>query len=153
MTSTARYRVAAAAAAGALLLGGAALTSGVASAGPKSGATGSLAMGSSLARVASATPSYGSAVDLTAAYSGVRKQDTVRVQLICMQDGSVVYSDARTLTSSPATLNYTLGQTTQTAASVWTEGGASCRSDLFVVGPGGAEINFLATLSFETAAS
>jgi hypothetical protein len=47
---------------------------------------------------------YGQASGFDASYQGVKQQDTVRVQVICMQDGSVVYGDNTVLTGSPSTV-------------------------------------------------
>jgi hypothetical protein len=108
--------------------------------------SGSLAMTSQARLTSSST--YGQTTGLDASYQGVKQQDTVRVQVICVQDGSVVYGDT-VLTGSPSTLWFVLGQPTN-GTSVWTSGPASCRSDLYVVS-GGAKIMFLASVAFAAA--
>ena len=123
------------------------LVSSPASAGP-SKPSGTLAMTSQSARlVAGSGPAYGQASGFDAAYQGVKQQDTVRVQVICMQNGSVVYGDNTVLTGSPSTVWFTLGQPTN-GTSLWTSGSASCRSDLYTVA-GGNKVTFLANVTFE----
>jgi hypothetical protein len=91
-------------------------------------------------------PAYWQASGFDASYQGVKGNDTVRVQVICMQNGSVVYGDNTVLTGSPSTVWFTLGQP-RNGTSVWTSGGASCRSDLYVVS-GGNKVTFLAAVTF-----
>ena len=99
---------------------------------PKSaGATGTIEMSSGVARLATLTPAKGDDISLTASYSGLRKQDTVRVQLLCYQDIGVVYGDAVTLTGSPQTVSFKLGVNSATATSVWNGGNAHCVGYLF----------------------
>ena len=110
--------------------------------------SGTLAMTSQSARlVAGSGPAYGQASGFDASYQGVKQQDKVRLQVICMQNGGVVYADVTNLTGSPSTTWFTLGQPTN-GASVWTSGSASCRSDLFVVS-GGSKITYLAAVFFD----
>lgn len=109
--------------------------------------SGSLAM-TSQARLASAA-AHGQTIGLDASYQGTKQQDAVRVQVICMQDGSVVYGDNSVLTGSPSTVWFVLGEPNN-GTSVWTSGPASCRSDLYVVS-GGAKVTFLASVGFEAA--
>ena len=106
---------------------------------------GSLSIGSG-ARV-SANPSLGDTVDLAAAYWDVRRQDTVRVQVLCLQGGGVVFGDNRVLSGSPSGASFTLGQPTN-GTSVWSSGDASCRGDLYVVGAGN-RVTQLASVSFQ----
>jgi len=108
--------------------------------------SGSLSMTSTARFVASSGPAYGQASGFDASYTGVKQQDKVRVQVICMQDGSVVYGDVTDLTGSPSTVWFTLGQPTN-GASNWTSGDATCRSDLYVVS-GGSKITYLANVTF-----
>ena len=109
--------------------------------------SGNLSMTSQSARlVAGSGPAYGQASGFDASYQGVKQQDTVRVQVICMQDGGVVYGDVTNLTGSPTTVWFTLGQPTH-GTSVWSSGDVTCRSDLFVVS-GGSKITFLANVTF-----
>lgn len=83
-----------------------------------------------------ASPTLGSAVDLVATYWDVRKQDTVRVQVLCLQNGGVVYGDNRVLTQSPSAASFVLGSPAN-GTSVWAGGSASCRADLYVVSNAG----------------
>jgi hypothetical protein len=85
------------------------------------------------------SPALGSAVDLVATYWDVRKQDTVRVQVLCLQNGGVVYGDNRVLTQSPSAASFVLGSPAN-GTSVWGGGSASCRADLYVVGSAGRVI-------------
>ena len=94
-----------------------------------------------------ANTSLGDTVDLAAAYWDVRRQDTVRVQVLCLQGGGVVYGDNRILSDSPSGASFTLGQPTN-GTSVWSSGAASCRGDLYVVGAGN-RVTQLASVSFE----
>ena len=89
----------------------------------------------------------GDTVDLAATYWDVRRQDTVRVQVLCLQGGGVVYGDNRILSGSPSGASFTLGQPTN-GTSVWSSGAASCRGDLYVVGAGN-RVTQLASVSFE----
>ena len=118
---------------------------------PKSaGATGTIAMSSGAARLATLTPTKGDDISLTAAYSGIRKQDTVRVQLLCYQDIGVVYGDAVTLTGSPQTVSFKLGENSATATSVWNGGNAHCVGYLFyVTNVGGGNTQQLASVGFD----
>jgi len=112
--------------------------------------SGTLAMTSQAARgVAGSGPAYGQASGFDASYQGVKQQDKVRVQVICMQNGGVVYGDVADLTGSPSTVWFTLGRPTQ-GTSVWVSGEATCRSDLFIVS-GGNKVTFLATVGFTAA--
>jgi hypothetical protein len=122
------------------------LVSSPAYAGP-SKPSGTLAMTSQTARlVAGSGPAYGQASGFDASYQGVKQQDKVRVQVICMQNGGVVYGDVADLTGSPSTVWFTLGQPAN-GTSVWTSGEASCRSDLYTVS-GGNKVTYLATVGF-----
>lgn len=109
--------------------------------------SGTLAMTSQARLVAGSGPAYGQASGFDASYQGVKQQDKVRVQVICMQNGSVVYGDNTVLTGSPSTVWFTLGQPTN-GTSLWTSGSASCRSDLYTVA-GGNKVTFLANVTFE----
>ena len=115
--------------------------------GAPSRASGTLTMSSQARLAAGSGPAYGQASGFDAAYQGVKQQDKVRVQVICMQAGSVVYGDVTDLKGSPSTVWFTLGQPTN-GASVWTSGSASCRSDLYVVS-GGSKITYLAAVTFD----
>jgi hypothetical protein len=106
--------------------------------------SGTLAMNSS-ARIASVA--RGQSVGFDATYQGVRGNETVRLQVICMQNGSVVYGDNTVLTGSPGSYWFVLGQPTN-GTSVWASGPATCRSDLYVVS-GGNKVTPLAWLPFE----
>ena len=118
---------------------------------PKAGGpTGTLAMASAAVQLASTEPTKGDTVSLAATYSGVRKQDTVRVQLLCTQDIGVVYAEAMTLNGSPQTVPFTLGSNSLTATSVWTSGSVHCTGYLFIVtNVGGGNTQQLATTSFD----
>jgi hypothetical protein len=115
-----------------------------------SGPTGTLSFssgGSNLA--ASATLAKGNTVSFTGTYAGTRKQDTVRIQLLCLQDIGIVYGDAVTLSGSPQSVSFTLGSNSVTATSVWTSGNAECRADLYyIANAGGGTVHYLATLPF-----
>ena len=117
---------------------------------PKSaGAAGTLDV-SGAAKLATLAPAKGDNVSLAATYSGVRKQDTVRVQLLCYQDIGVVYGDAVTLGGSPQTVSFTLGQNSSTATSVWNGGNAHCVGYLYsVTNVGGGNTQQLASLGFD----
>ena len=115
-----------------------------ATAGPRAPG-GTLAIGAG-ARTFAASAS-GDTIQLDSTYWGVRRQDTVRVQVLCLQDGGVVYGDNRVLTGSPSVSTFTLGQPTN-GTSVWSSGPASCRGDLYVVGSG-SRVTQLATVTFE----
>jgi hypothetical protein len=108
--------------------------------------SGSLSMASTAGLAVNSGPGYGQSTGFNAAYQGVKQQDKVRVQVICMQNGSVVYGDVTDLTGSPSTVWFTLGQPTN-GASYWTSGDATCRSDLYVVS-GGSKITYLANVTF-----
>ena len=118
---------------------------------PKAGgAAGTLQMTSTGARLASTAPAKGDEVSLAATYSGVRKQDTVRVQILCYQDIGVVYADALTLTGSPQTVSFTIGTNSATATSVWTSGDAHCVGYLYhLTNIGGGNSQQLASTSFD----
>jgi hypothetical protein len=118
---------------------------------PKSaGAAGTLEMSSGAAKLAILAPSKGDNVALSATYSGVRKQDAVRVQLLCYQDIGVVYADAVTLGGSPQTVSFTLGQNSSTATSVWNGGNAHCVGYLYsVTNVGGGNTQQIASLGFD----
>jgi hypothetical protein len=117
---------------------------------PKSaGAAGTLEM-SGAAKLATLEPAKGDDVTLTATYSGIRKQDTVRVQLLCYQDIGVVYGDAVTLTASSQTVSFKLGVNSATATSVWNGGAAHCVGYLFyVTNIGGGNTQQLASVAFD----
>jgi hypothetical protein len=103
-----------------------------------------------LSAAAKVTPAHGDAVSLDAAYAGLRKQDTVRVQLLCFQDVGVVYGDAVTLSESPRSVSFVLGVNSATATSVWTDGAARCEGDLFYISPaGGGTVHYLDSLTFD----
>src|SRR3954447_19810116 len=86
---------------------------------PKSaGAAGSLQMSSGTTRLATLEPAKGDTVSLAATYTGVRKQDAGRVQLLCSQNIGGVYADALTLNGSPQTVSFKLGENSTTATSV-----------------------------------
>ena len=87
--------------------------------------SGSLSMTSQALFAVNSGPAFGQATGLDAYFQGVKQQDKVRVQVICMQNGSVVYGDNTVLTGSPSTVWFTLGQPTN-GTSVWTSGDASC---------------------------
>jgi hypothetical protein len=124
-----------------------------AAAGGKSAPSGTLLLGSGLA-ASSSSFREGDRVTMTASYSGLRKQDTVRVQVLCMQDAGVVYGDAITLAGSPQQVSFTLGENSTTATSVWTSGAASCRADLYyIANAGGGTVNYLANVGFQATAS
>jgi hypothetical protein len=118
---------------------------------PKSaGASGTLEMSSGAARLAALEPAKGDGVTLTASYSGLRKQDTVRVQLLCYQDIGVVYGDAVTLTGTPQTVSFTLGANSATATSIWDGGNAHCVGYLFyITNVGGGNTQQLASVAFD----
>jgi len=118
---------------------------------PKStGAGGTIQMSWAAARLATLEPAKGDSVSLTAAYSGVRKQDAVRVQLLCTQDIGVVYADALTLTGSPQTVSFKLGENSATATSVWNGGDAHCVGYLYTVtNVGGGNTVQLASVGFD----
>jgi hypothetical protein len=117
---------------------------------PKSaGAAGTLEM-SGAARLATLTPARGDDISFTATYSGIRKQDTVRVQLLCYQNIGVVYGDAVTLTASSQTVSFKLGVNSATATSVWNGGDAHCVGYLFyVTNIGGGNTQQLASVGFD----
>jgi len=117
---------------------------------PKSsGAAGTLEM-SGTSRLATLAPAKGDNVSLSATYSGVRKQDAVRVQILCYKDIGVVYADAVTLGGSPQTVSFTLGQNSTTATSVWNGGNAHCVGYLYsVTNVGGGNTQQLASLGFD----
>jgi hypothetical protein len=118
---------------------------------PKSsGPAGTLEMSSATAKLASLEPAKGDSVSLAATYSGIRKQDTVRVSLLCYQDIGVVYADAVTLTGSPQTVSFTLGANSATATSVWTSGSVHCVGYLYyLTNIGGGNSQQLATTAFD----
>jgi hypothetical protein len=115
-----------------------------------SGPTGTLSFSGGGSNFAASTSlAKGDTVSLTATYAGTRKQDTVRVQLLCLQDIGVVYGDATTLSGSPQTVSFTLGVNSATATSVWTGGNADCRADLYyIANAGGGTVHYLANLPF-----
>ncbi len=89
-------------------------------------------------------------MSLDAAYAGLRKQDTVRVQLLCLQDIGVVYGDAVSLSGTPQTVDFILGENSVTATSVWGDGSAHCEADLFyIANAGGGTVHYLASVSFD----
>jgi hypothetical protein len=123
---------------------------GLASAAPKSAApSGTLTMNSTT-RLATDQIAKGSTVSLDATFAGLRKQDTVRVQILCLQDIGVVYGDAITLSGTPQRVTFTLGENSPTATSVWETGDATCRSDLFyIANAGGGTVHYLANVTFQ----
>ena len=118
---------------------------------PKSGGpAGTLEMSSGTAKFASLEPAKGDTVALAATYSGIRKQDTVRVSILCYQDIGVVYADAVTLTGSPQTVSFALGTNSATATSIWTSGSAHCVGYLYyLTNMGGGNSQQLATTAFD----
>ena len=129
-----------------------AVLAGTSVAGPRVSASGSLSMAGASSKLAAIPPAWGTKVVLDATYKGVKRTDTPRVQIICMQDGSVVYGDSAVLKDSPATVDFTLGIPGDgSGTSVWTSGGASCRSDLFYTSPNGS-YTLLADVEFDATA-
>ncbi len=118
---------------------------------PKSaGASGTLAMSSRPATLTTLSPAKGDDVSLSASYSGIRKQDTVRVQILCYQDIGVVYGDAVTLTGTPQTVSFKLGANSATATSIWNAGNAHCVGYLFyITNIGGGNSQQLASVAFD----
>lgn len=124
--------------------------SGIALAAPKAAApSGTLTMESAASRAGATEPARGDSVSLGATYAGLRKQDTVRVQLLCMQDIGVVYGDAITLSGTPQNVTFTLGENSTTATSVWTGGSSQCEGDLFyIANAGGGTVHYLDSITF-----
>jgi hypothetical protein len=137
----------------ALLTGGLLAIVATATAAPKSySPTGTLLMATSTPSLATSPPHRGDAVSLDATYAGLRKQDTVRVQILCFQDAGVVYGDAITIGSSPQSVRFTLGVNSVTATSVWSSGDAHCEGYLFyIANAGGGTVHHLASISFDAA--
>ncbi len=76
------------------------------------------------------------------------------VQVLCMQDGGVVYGDAVTLSNSPQTVAFTLGQNSATATSVWSSGTRIASADLYYLSNvGGGNAYYLSTLTFDATAA
>jgi hypothetical protein len=91
--------------------------------------------------VVSGTSAYGSTVTAEVAWADVRRNQNVRVQLLCMQDIGVVYGDVRDV-KDPQTVSFVLGSPEQ-GTSVWDGSPARCRVDLYAVAPS-REITYLA---------
>src|SRR5262245_65569421 len=75
--------------------------------------SGTLSMTSQGARLAAGSgPAYGKASGFDASIEGVKPQDNVRAQVICMQSGSVGDGDVTDLSGWPSTIWLTLGHHT-----------------------------------------
>jgi hypothetical protein len=94
-------------------------------------ASGTIEMSSTLR----AAPALGSEVTLSVTFAGLKRADTPKVQIVCMQNGDVVYAEAHEPNASPAEVGFLLGSNSPAGTSIWAGGSAECRADLYYLSP------------------
>lgn len=91
----------------------------------------------------SGSQEYGGTLTVESSWTGVKRNQAVRVQVTCqLPDTSVVYGDVRDLSGASATSTFVLGSPEQ-GTSEWDGSPAICRVDLFAVARNGT-VEFLA---------
>ena len=87
-------------------------------------------------------PSLGESVSFTTSFPNSLAASSVYIQVVCYQDGAIVF-----VTAGRYDRSFLLGGTT----SPWLikGGGATCRSDLYYWSPNGSKMNILATTEFD----